>query len=1005
LAYKRESHHILAGSLSYLPPGDLVSEGDALQLTNFRPDQLGALRSRLGHTSLYTGLTGSIRSLIKALGHRYAGSTSLYTDGAGAVTGFSGEPMGLVDWKKWLWVMDQSKQGKHDGTNFRQWHITAPVAAPVVAPASEVAKTVTAFENSETWTVDPSGSDSFDGTEKQQGSYSLKVEAPDESTFTLTRTVSLDLSAYTGPVTASDDDKQRIWIFCNKFKRLNAVTIEVDVNGGTFATDYYTATISHKKLKAAGKGWFRFEVRKRQPVDPDTGQPITDKRDLPFFTRVGATNAKDWSTVAAVRIKLDVRAACTVRFDHWEVFGSLNGTIEGEDIQYYTTYVNDQGHESNSSPASAKKAFNRTGASLTSLTASADAQVTGKHIYRTGGTLGAVYRVTSTPVANATTTYTDTSTDDDLRRLGIQMETDNDAPPAAQVLIGPYFGRLIAAQTAGNKNRFFWTKQNKPYSFPGAALSAGNWADIGDTNEKIVAATLRTQMIRFYKENTIWYLIGDPDDVSGNVELSGAKIGLIGKNAVCAGPGFIDYFQGLEGIYEFNGTSTRKISQKLDPIFKGQTVTLASGVTAPTISSSNRDKSALEYVNGRLYYSYAETGQSTPNVTLVYDADTGNWTKDSRGFGVINYEGQNGSLLAGTADGKVLVLESGNDDAGSSFTVTYQSKYFDDGAPDTEKTFEDLTLEIDTGGQTLTVVAYTNNGTSNAIGTVNTSGRTRVVLQMNSGTGIQARNVSIQISGAISSPVVVYAATLNFYFEARQAKSFDSDESDLGTHKMKFVREAMLDLENSATVTLTLRTDQPGEAMATRQAPTIAAGTTRRMAHVVFNADYLGYLIRVLLSATSFRLYGLRLLIQIIGTYLLGGNNEFWLSDSIDFGTERVKLIREIEVVYSTTGTASLRVESDLPFGTSGQVIGSPYTLTATTGEETRSIPMSGTVKGRLFKFKITPTADFRLEAVRVYIKTIGAPNASGWTRVSLPVEPTQDAQWIAIPVPIDELG
>lgn len=817
---------MLAGSLSYWPPADLIDEQDALALTNFRCDQAGALRSRLGHTSLYTGLTGSIRTVIKALGQRYAASTVLYLNGSSHATGFSGESIGAVDWKRWAWFMDQSKQGKSDGTNFRNWAITAPVAAPTVAPANEVAKTVTAFESSETWTVDPSGSDSFDTGEKQQGSASLKVEVPDDQTFTLTRTVTLDLSAYTGPIASSDDDKHRIWIFCSKFKKLDGVTIEVDVNGGGFATDYYTATIPRKMLKKAKKGWFRFEIRKRQLVDPLTSQPIEDKLNLPFFTRVGATNAKDWSTVAAIRIKLDARAACAVRFDFWEVFGSINGTIEGEDIQYYYTYVNDSGHESNPSPASAKKAFNRTGASLSNLTASADAQVTGKHIYRTGGTLGAVYRVTSTPVANATTTYTDTSSDDDLVRLGIQMETDNDAPPAAQVLVGPYFGRLIAAQTSANKNRFFWTDQNKPYKFPGAALDTGNWADIGDTNEKIVAATVRTRMVRFYKENTIWRLIGDPGDTDGDVDITGAKIGLIGKNAVCRGEQEIDYFQGLEGIYAFNGDTARKISAQLDPIFKGQTVTLASGVTVSPVSSSNRDKSCLEYVNGRLYYSYAEEGQSTPNVTLVYDSEGNRWYRDSRGFGVIYYEGQNGSLLAGTSNGAVRILESGNDDAGSAFTVTYQSKYFDDGAPDLEKTYEDLTLDIDTANQSLTVVAYTNNGTSNSIGTVQANGRTRVVLPMNSGLGLTARNCSIQISGSISSPVVIYKATLNYYYEARQAKSFDTDEVPLGDGKMALVRELQLDLDNPAQVTVTVQSDQPGEAMATRQQPTVALSTT-----------------------------------------------------------------------------------------------------------------------------------------------------------------------------------
>lgn len=995
---------MLAGSLSYLPPGDLINEQDALALTNFRADQAGALRSRLGHTSLYTGLTGSIRSLIKALGHRYAGSTVLYIDGSSHATGFSGEPMGLVDWKKWLWVMDQSKQGKSDGTNFRDWAITAPAGAPTVAPASEVTKAVTAFDNTETWAVDPSGSDSFDSSDFMETTDSLKIEIQEDQTFTLKRTVSLDLSAYTGPIAGADDDKHRIWVKCNHFKKLDEVVLEVDVNGGDFSTDYYTATIPRKHLKKARKEWFRFEVRKRQMIDPNTSQPVDDPLDLPYFRRVGATDGKDWSTVAAIRIKLDSRSSAIVRFDLWEMFGSINGTIEGQDIRYYYTYVNAQGHESNPSPASAKKAFNKTGASLSNLTASADPQVTGKNIYRTGGTLGAVYRVNSTPLANATTTYNDTASDDDIRRLGFQMETDNDAPPAAQVLVGPYFGRLIAARTAANKNRYFWTDQDKPYKFPGAALDAGNHADVGDTDEIIVQIIMRPRMLTIYKENTIWRVIGDPGDTDGQQEIARATLGAIGQNAVCMA-GEVDYFQGKEGIYRFNGDTAQKISTKLDPIFKGQTVTLASGVTVNPVSSSNRDKLALEYVNGRLYYSYAEQGQSTPNVTLLYDAETDNWAKDSRGFGVINYEGQNGSLLAGTSSGAVLILESGNDDAGSPFTVTYQSKYFDFGAPDTEKTAEDLTLDIDTANQSLTVKVYTNNGTSNSVGSVQANGRTRVVLPMNSGLGLTARNFSIEISGSISSPVVVYKATLNYYYEARQAKSFDTDEIDCGTHKLKIIRRAVLDLENSAQVTLTLQTDHPGEAMANRQQPTIASGTTRRRALVVFNADYLGFLHRIILTATSFRLYALRLLIQVVGTYLLGTKNEFWLSDPIDFGNERVKLVKELEIVYSTTGTASLRVESDLPSGTSAQVSGSPYTLTATTGEERRQVRLKGTVKGRLFKFKITPTGDFRLEAFRCQIKTIGEPNASPWVWVDLPVESTQDAKWIDVPVPVDEVG
>jgi hypothetical protein len=1004
MSYKRKTKSVLAGSLSYLPPGDLINDQDALALTNFRADQQGALRSRLGHTSLYTGLTGSIRSLIKALSHRYAGSTVLYLDGSSHATGFSGQPMGFVDWKQWLWVMDQSKQGKSDGTNFRNWAIEAPEDPPTVAPATEVTEEVVTFDDSESWSVDPSGNDSFDSGEKQEGTHSLQIEAPEDQTYTLTLGgLTLDLSEIGGE-DASDDDVHRIWVFCKQFKKIEEITLEVDVNGGDFSTDYYTATITRKLIKKARKGWFRFEVRKRQLVDPFTSQPIEDKKNLPFFTRIGATGGKDWSTVEAVRIKLDTRKAVTVRFDLWEVFGSVTGTIEGEDVQYFYTYVNDSGHESNPSPASPKIAFNRTGASLSDLTASTDPQVTGKNIYRTGGTLGAVYRVNSTPLANATTTYTDTASDDDIRRLGFQMKTDNDAPPAAQVLVGPYFGRLIAARSSDHKNRFWWTEQNEPYKFPGAAKDKGFFADAGDTDEIIVQIIMRPRMLTIYKENTIWRVIGDPGDTDGQQEITRATLGAIGQNAVCMA-GEVDYFQGKEGVFSFNGDTAREISQKIRPIFKGDTVTLSSGVTVAPVSSSARDKSVLGFINGRLYFSYAEEGQSNPNVTLVYEAETGDWYRDSRGFTSINYEGQNGSLLGGTSGGDVLTLETGSTDAGSAIAVNYQSKYYDFGAPDSDKTHEDFTIEIDSAGATLTVTAFLNNGaTSVALGTVSGSGRTRSVLQFNSGLGTKARNISIRVTGSVSSPITIYKATLNYYFEARQAKSFDTDEVPLGEGKMALVREIQLDLDNAAQVTLTVQSDQPGEAMATRQQPTIALSTTRRMAHTVFSSDYRGFLHRFILSGTDFRLYGARAFVKVIGTYLLGAKGQFYKSDPLDFGTERVKLCREIELDIDNSGNTALALLTDLPGGVMTSRLGAT-TIAATSGEQTVKVRVPGTIKGRLLQLNLTPAADLIIYAIRMNVKTIGEPNASSWQWIELPVEQTQDGVWVKIPFPVDEVA
>ncbi len=976
-----------------------MPEGDALALTGFRSDQQAQLRSRLGSASTGTAGSAAIRTLAKMLGLRYQGSTAIYRAFSSIETGFSGEPIGTADFLKWAWFMDQSVRRKDNGTTDYQWEITAPASKCVAATGSEYAKTIGVFDSTETWTLDgaaiPGGDASYDTAVKQEGTGSLLIQAPGEKQYIIQRSVTLDLSSYSSQA-ASDDDKQRIWIYASKYKKLEQVIIEIDVDGGDFKNDYSTVTIPRVQLKPIGKGWHRLEIRRAKP-DTDDGKP--------YFVRVGGKAAKTWATVAAVRVKLDTRAPVDVRFDLWEAFGSVSGAIEGERVQYYVTYANASEHESNPSPISDAVAINKTAVSLTSIPVSGDAQVTKKYIYRTSERLeGKVYRVSNTGTAAAATTFTDTASDASIAALGVQLETDNDAPPAAQGLCGPYFGRLIAYNTSANKNRFFWSKLNKPWAFPGAALDAGNHADIGDSGEKIVGHTQRPRTILFYKENSIWELVGDPEDISGEVNLTRAQQGLIGSRAVCkAGP--VDYFQGKEGLYIFNGDTAQKISEKLDPIFKGQTVTLASGVTVAALNASAMDKNCLEYINGRLYFSYCSGSATTPDKTLVLDTANTRWYSLDVGYSALLYEGQNGALLGGKSNGAVHTLETGTQDAGSNINIDFFSRYMDQGVSDNEKTYEDFTIDIDTGNQALAVTAYFNDGSASvSLGNVTTTGRTRVVLQIDSAEGYISRNIAIRITGSISSAVVIYDMAINYYFEARQAKSFDTDEVALGQGKMALIREAKFDLENAATVTVNLQSDQPGEAMATRQSPSISTSSTRRMAHVVFNSDYRGFLHRLYLSGTDFRLYALWVLVKVYGTYLLGTKGQFYKSDPIDFGSERVKLFKEIEVVYSTLGAVPYIVYTDLP-GTAGLISRSTGTLVATTGEETFKIRLPGTTKGRLFQLLLSPDADAVIEAIRVNLKFIGEPNASAWFWVDLPIEKTDDGIWVKIPISVDEIG
>jgi hypothetical protein len=137
MPYELQTDAILAGSLNLLAPGERGGETDALALHNWRIDQGGQLRSRLGTGTAIAAPGGYLHS-IGRVEHtfgptRYYGSdTNLYR-GANPVaiaTGFDGNPLGMVSFQNKLWVMNRLKQGKDDASNYFNWTPAKPTVAP-----------------------------------------------------------------------------------------------------------------------------------------------------------------------------------------------------------------------------------------------------------------------------------------------------------------------------------------------------------------------------------------------------------------------------------------------------------------------------------------------------------------------------------------------------------------------------------------------------------------------------------------------------------------------------------------------------------------------------------------------------------------------------------------------------------------------------------------------------------------------------------------------------------
>lgn len=360
------------------------------------------------------------------------------------------------------------------------------------------------------------------------------------------------------------------------------------------------------------------------------------------------------------------------------------------------------------------------------------------------------------------------------------------------------------------------------------------------------------------------------------------------------------------------------------------------------------------------------------------------WYQDSRGFDSLYYEGNTGVLLGGVG-GAVYVIEDKNTDNGSLIPLKWLSRYLDQKLPNNEKTYQDLVIEADTKGAAFTVTVLLNNGdTETAIGSILTSKRETVVLPIESEFGVRARNIAIKIEGNApdtNDPVKIFKILLHYYVEARAGRDWDSDEFDAGTQAIKRIRAIELDLENASACQVTLASDLPSNAMATRAVYSLEAGTTRRKVQIPV-ADYVeGRHLRVIVhedasAPAPFYLYGAKAWIQPYGTYIEayeGEAGQYYDSFSIPIVAGHVCRAKEIELDIDTDGAITADVKSDLPGNDLTVKKSSPVnTESTTTGRRMVRIPLEPYPEGRLWRVVLSGDQAMRLYGARLEVKPYG---------------------------------
>ncbi len=972
MPYQKSTAKAFDGGLNLLAPGTHMPEGDLQKCVNGAWDAMGALKTRMG-MSLDGTASGEVLQIFMALDAKWQVTTASICKNYATLVPLTNA--WAAGYKNYVWGMGEGQEPKKtNGTDVWRW-IPEPPEDECTAKTAEEA--ITEIDDlTGGWETDQDDEDD-DQEDLEYDDDGIRLSPSSVTVYSLTKEVSLDL--YTGH---DIDDLVRIKLRAKWWTKIGGFTLEFDFGDGSFTDNYVSCRMPVKELKGARKETKTFYMRKR-PLDVDV--EAANKFKYPHFERVGSAPDEDWRNVVAIRMKIEFLELTRFWIKGLDMVGDEDSVIEGDDLKYWVTYTTDDGHESNPGPESKPIHAIRSSIELTDLPVSSDPQVTGKNIYTNRG--GSIYRINEEPVDNADTSYTDTESDDDLTERGIEMEEDHDDPPEAEGVVGPFNGRLIAWKGV----RVYWTKIQQPWVFVAPDEDGGEWNDLDEDIDGIQAMVLRADRVNIYGRNGMYILVGDPGNASGYFHKTALQMGIPGRTAVCIGGPDTDFAVMNRGLYSVAGGSANKLSDKMEPLFVGRSVTLDDGTIATPISDF--ETIAVGYDNGVVWVGYDNSK------TIKFHLASGRWFQDTRNFSCFGHLTE--GFMGGQVGGQVQILDEGTTDNGAAISFDFISRTYDCGTPDSDKTFEDITLEME-GSATATLYI---DGVAYALGAIGGGAYARDVIQINGGNGIAGRNASVQVTG--SGQVVFRKFHLNYKPEARQAKTYDTDETDCGTHKAKLVREIYADMENDASVSLSLLTDQPGFAMSARAAATISAVGSRRWEPVVFVGDIIGRNVRALLTSASasMQVYGLKILSQVIGTYLHGTKGEYWLSDAIDFGTERIKLLREIEVVYSSTSPSVLRLKTDMPSGTLTANVDSPFGLPSTTGEETLKIRVEAQTLGRLFEVRVEPEGDLRLEAIRMRIKIVGEPHATGWTWVDLPVEATADGRWFDVTIGPDALA
>jgi hypothetical protein len=622
--------------------------------------------------------------------------------------------------------------------------------------------------------------------------------------------------------------------------------------------------------------------------------PTSSDRDARLFhansskmsTWVPGGTVNNWGIIRAPGVAPTVAAA--------NVGGQKDSSLGTTYKVKFTYYNANSGAESMPSPAStaltvsgADDAIDITALNANDLYATMaptqDTQITHYRVYISGGTMSdgeyhLAYSSTTSdtkiPVGTAFNwRFTEADADCALRDTAPE-ENYPAGPPVfdssnawtsamkTNIAWGPYRGAYLF-MTAPNKPGHVWhTSIHTPFG-----VGENTYTEVSAPDEPILSGFIYGENAYAWTGKNLYGLrVGSSIDDAITSYATPVGKGLFGSAwNFTVGPKV--YFASYDGIYETDCvTPAKNISEKLRPIF-------GSFNTFQATSAIDYDPLypvQLIYARGLLYAFYTTALGGTSNNVWIYDIEKERWTRMScsnipnanmtTAFWdtTVSSASSTDDLLFGGNDGYIYRTNPGTyvDDTGGAgnkaINVNVLTKAFTFNEPNSIKIFGNVLVDCNTHGNTVTMTPY-YNGEATSGTPINFSSASRDAVPLSLA---EAEGRSISLGFTWSGQVEIYNITIQYHDDEEKIKHWDSNQTNHGLSGLMMVKDAIISLNSSATVTLSV-TAIGVEGAVTTETYSISSTSGVNKKVLVPLKPTLGYLFSYALdSSSSFRVYG-----------------------------------------------------------------------------------------------------------------------------------------------------